>query len=474
MLRLLPIALTALLLSSCGSTQTDEPYDVLFIAVDDLNDWVGYLGGHPQTRTPNIDRLAARGMAFTNAQSPSALCNPVRTALLTGIRPSTSGLYGNLPDWRTNAFFDDKTTLPRYFRDNGYATFGAGKIFHAHTFFESGLAGFNDTRAWDEFYPSLEQQLPDELGPIQKPANLNSVFVGFDWYPLVASDRALGDGQVTDWVEQQILTDSEQARFVAAGIFRPHLPWYVPQSYFDLHPLDQIELPPYRLDDLDDVPPIATRSESFSVESHDWIVAADRWEEGVQGYLASISYADARVGQLLDALDASGRADRTIIVLWGDHGFHLGEKGRWRKMTLWNESLHVPFIVVAPGVTTPGSTSGAPVSLMDIYPTLVELAGLERPSHLEGRSLMPLLRDPSLEWDYPVLSTYGYRNHSVVSARFRYNRYADGSEELYDIAADPNEWTNLASDQDFGSVIDELAGYLPASDALDLRQGNPN
>jgi arylsulfatase A-like enzyme len=458
----------ALLAPLPAAAQADPPYDVLFISVDDLNDWVGYIGGHPQTRTPNIDRLAARGMAFTNAQSPSALCNPVRTALLSGMRPSTTGIYGNAPDWREQAVFRGKPTLPKHFKDNGYATLGAGKIFHAHTFFENGLAGFNDTTAWNAFYPSLERQLPDELSPVSKPANGNDVFTGFDWAPLVAEDYALGDGQVVDWVEQQLLDESDQARFIAAGIYRPHLPWYVPQSYFDLHPLDQIELPPHKRNDLNDVPPIAVRTDSLSVEAHNWVVDAGRWEEAVQAYLASISYADAMVGRLLDALDASGRADRTIVVLWGDHGFHLGEKGRWRKMTLWNESTHVPFIVVAPGVTTPGSTTGAPVSLMDIYPTLTELAGLERPAHVEGRSLVPLLEDPSQDWDYPALSTYGYGNHSVVSERYRYIRYVDGSEELYDRLEDPNEWTNLASIERFTAVIERLRTYLPAEDATDL------
>lgn len=445
-----------------------DRYDVLFIAVDDLNDWVGYLGGHPQTRTPNIDRLAARGMAFMNAQSPSALCNPVRTALLTGLRPSTSGIYGNAPDWRTAEPFRNIVTLPRHFRDNGYRTLGAGKIFHAHTFAPGGRSGYNDTTAWDAFYPDLEFQLPDELAPIAKPANRNPVSTTFDWAPLIAEDSAIGDGQVVDWVSHQLLAETGSPRFVAAGIYRPHLPWYVPRRYFEQHPLDSIVLPEVIDDDLDDVPEIARRSSLSSVEVHDWILETGRWNEGVQAYLASVSFADAMVGRLLDALDASGRADRTIIVLWGDHGFHLGEKGRWRKMTLWSESTHVPFIIVAPGVTTPGSKSNAPVSLMDIYPTLTELAGLETPAHVEGESLVPLLEDPSREWNHPTLTTYGYNNHAVVSDRYRYIRYADGSEELYDVVADPHEWTNIAARPELAPVKRELARYMPEHNAEDL------
>jgi arylsulfatase A-like enzyme len=445
--------------------------DVLFIAVDDLNDWVGYLGGHPQTKTPNIDRLAARGMAFMNAHSPSALCNPSRTALLTGLRPSTSGIYGNFPDWRGIEVFAGIATLPRHFRDNGYRTFGAGKIFHAHTFGATGYAGYNDISAWDAFYPAFNRQLPDELGPPTQPAS-ESPFLGLDWSPVIADDRALSDGQTIAWIERQLVAETGSPRFVAAGIYRPHEPWYVPPRYFDMHPLASIELPAVRDDDLDDVP-TAAPDEFSGTQIHEWMLAEDKWRQGVQAYLASLSFADAMVGRLLDALDASGRADRTIIVLWGDHGFHLGEKLRWRKSTLWEESTHVPFIVVAPGVTTPGTSSAHAVSLMDIYPTLAELAGLDVPTHVEGRSLVPLLEDPNREWSYPVVTTYGYDNHAVRTDRYRYIRYADGSEELYDHASDPNEWTNLASDPAYDELKAELRDALPAKNAADLAPPPP-
>ena len=468
-------ALAGLLLAAPGLPLTaaaeEQRPDVLFIAVDDLNDWVGYLAGHPQTRTPNIDRLAARGMAFTNAHSPSALCNPSRTALLTGLRPSSTGIYGNLPDWRTVPIFADVATLPRYFRDHGYRTLGAGKIFHAHTFGATGYAGYNDTSAWDAFYPALDRQLPDELGPPTRPAT-KSPFPGLDWSPVFADDRALGDGQTVAWIERQLVAETGSPRFVAAGIYRPHEPWYVPQRYFDMHPLASIELPAVRDDDLDDVP-AAAPDEFSATKIHEWMLTEDKWREGVQAYLASVTFADAMVGQLLDALDASGRAERTIIVLWGDHGFHLGEKHRWRKSTLWEESTHVPLIIVAPGITTPGSRSAHAVSLMDIYPTLVELAGLDLPSHVEGRSLVPLLEDPSREWSLPVVTTYGYANHAVRTDRYRYIRYADGSEELYDHASDPNEWTNLASDPAYEALKAELRKALPAKNAADLAPPPP-
>jgi arylsulfatase A-like enzyme len=467
------IAAVVLLALPLAAAAQDRRPDVLFIAVDDLNDWVGFLGGHPQTLTPNIDRLAARGMAFMNAHSPSALCNPTRTALLTGLRPSTSGIYGNAPDWRTVELFESITTLPKHFRDNGYRTYGAGKIFHAHTFAPGGFAGFNDTSAWDDFYPALNRQLPDEVGPPARPANRNPVARTFDWSAVVTDDAAMGDGQVVSWVGRQLTSDTGMPRFVAAGIYRPHLPWYVPQKYLDLHPLDRVELPPVRADDLNDVPEIARPGEADAVAVHEWITAEGRWREGVQAYLASVSFADAMVGRLLDALDASGRADNTIIVLWGDHGYHLGEKGRWHKSTLWEESTHVPLIVVAPGVTTPGSRTSRPVSLMDLYPTLAELAGLEIPQHVEGRSLVPLLEDPERAWDFPAITTYGYDNHAVRTERYRYIRYSDGSEELYDHASDPNEWTNLAGESEYAGVKEELRRALPTRNAANLAPRRP-
>lgn len=464
--RSLLIAVALFGFASQAAAQTDGPYDVLFIAVDDLNDWVGYLDGHPQTLTPNIDRLAARGLAFMNAQSPSAVCNASRSAILTGLRPSTTGIYGNSPDWRGLEILEDKQTLPRFFRENGYATRGAGKIFHAHTYTEGGLGGFNDPEGWDDFYPSIERQLPDEFGPYAIPANGNDVGGrSFDWAGLVAEDFAMADGQVTKWVADRLREPTGSPRFLAAGIYRPHLPWYVPQEYFDRFPLEDIVLPPHIEGDLDDLSEAATASYYNSNEAHQWVLAEAKWEEGIQGYLASINFADAMIGQLLDALDASGRADRTIIVLWGDHGFHLGEKERWRKFTLWRESLHVPFVIVAPGVTTPGTTVTTPVSLLDIYPTLAELAGLDSPEHLEGNSLVPLLRNPGMAWDKPTVSTHGYENHAVVSSSYKYIRYADGDEELYDVRSDPNEWYNLAGDPQFDAARASLAAYLPVDPA---------
>ena len=271
----------------------------------------------------------------------------------------------------------------------------------------------------------------------------------------------MGVGQVVTSAVNQIETPSTDPKFVGVGIYRPHLPWYLPQKYLDMHPLEDIILPETIENDLDDVPEIAHFAAQRSDETQDWVLEQGLWEEAVQAYLGSTSFADAMVGRVIDALDRSGRADNTIIVLFSDHGFHLGEKHRWRKQTLWEDATHVPLIVVAPGVTDPGSRSSRPVSLLDIYPTLTELAGLELPDHLEGTSLLPLLQDPAAEWDHASVTTNGYMEHSVRGDRYRYIRHADGTEEVYDLESDPNEWTNLADDPAVSGVKDELAQWLP-------------
>ena len=450
--------------AAVAAEAVDRP-DVLFIAVDDLNDWVGVLGGHPQAKTPHIDRLAARGMLFANAHAAAPACNPSRAALLTGVLPSSSGVYTNLEDWRVAPQLKRATTLPQYFRRNGYRTLGGGKIFHAHTYFREGFIGFQQPEAWDEFYPSKMRQLPDELRPHGWPMNRNPgiIFGLFDWSPISAEDFATGDGQVIRWAEKRVAQEHEGPRFLAAGIYRPHLPWYNAQRYFDMHPLERIELPATRADDLMDVPLAGQRG--LQVGMHEWVLKNDHWKAAVQGYLASISFADAMVGKLIAALDRSGRAEKTVIVLFSDHGLHLGEKGHWRKFSLWEESTHVPLIIVAPGVTTAGSSTRKPVSLMDLYPTLAELCGIDIPSHLEGKSLLPLLRDPKADWDHAAITTWQRNNHAVRTEQYRYIRYADGSEELYDHATDAHEWTNLAPDLAYRDLKERLAARLPRTNA---------
>jgi arylsulfatase A-like enzyme len=293
----------------------------------------------------------------------------------------------------------------------------------------------------------------------------------FDWGPVDADDAEMGDTQVVEWVIRQLQSEQDTPLFLACGIFRPHLPWYAPRQYFDQFPIDSIQLPEHREDDLDDIPPAGLKMAKPSGD-HAAVLKHSQWQAAVQGYLASISYTDGLVGRLMDALDASPQANNTVVVLWTDHGWHLGEKQHWRKFALWEEATRTPLIFVAPR-GTPGLGDGTPrktridkpVSLLDIYPTLVELCGLPARDGLSGQSLVPLLADPDATWERPAITTHGRLNHAVRSERWRYIRYEDGSEELYDHESDAMEYTNLADVSDYEPVKQKLAAWIPQENA---------
>lgn len=426
--------------------------NILFIAADDMNDWTGFLGGHPQARTPNLDRLAKRGEVFGRAYCSAPACNPSRASLLTGVRPASSGVYHNDQPWRP--VLRDAQTLPQRFQAAGYHVVGGGKIFHN---------AYNDPPSWHEWI--AHKNGPGTV-PAKRPVNGIAKAAHFDWGPVPAGDEAMGDYRVFSRAIDYLHESHDRPFFLAVGLIKPHLPWYVPQKYFDQFPLDGIRRPEVKADDLADVP-AAGVAIARPQGDHRKVVEAGQWDKAVQGYLASIAFADAQIGRLLDALDASPHAKDTIVVFWGDHGWHLGQKEHWRKFALWEEATRVPLIVVAPGVTTPGSRSDRTVSLMDLYPTLVELAGLPSKPGLEGVSLVPLLKDSKASWDHPAVTTHGRNNHAVRSERWRYIRYADGSEELYDHDNDPHEWANLAGDPKWTAVKAELARSLPAKNAPD-------
>ena len=281
-------------------------------------------------------------------------------------------------------------------------------------------------------------------------------------------DDVTYDSRVVSLAAEFLEEERERPFFLACGLHKPHMPWSVPRRYFDLYPLDEIRLPPTRADDLDDVPSAIRNMIEVSSADHRAIEEQDLWSAAVRAYLASVSFVDAQLGRLLDALDASPHGNNTIVVLWSDHGFHLGQKRHWRKFTLWEESTRVPFFVSAPGVNTPGSTCGRPMELVHIYPTLADLCSLELgpiAGQLDGTSLRPVLADPNATWSQPALTTMGLGNHSLRSERWRYTRYADGSEELYDHDADPKEWDNLAMDPARRELMDELAAWLPREEA---------
>lgn len=451
--------------------------NVLMIAVDDLNDWVGYLGGHPDVKTPHLDRLAQRALTFTNAHCPAPVCNPSRAALITGRLPAQTGIYGN--DVRWPEALPGVPSIPQHFKAHGYHVAGGGKVNH-HT------PGFNRLSDWHDYFSQVYDShyqvglaRGDDSSKFDWPAGfpLNGISAvkafarppananEFDWGPWDMPDEQMGDGQLVAWAAKFLAAPPSQPFFLAPGIYRPHLPFYAPRKYFEMYPLDRITLPVVKADDLADVPAGGQRMAADRRGDLELVMQEGKYRELLQAYLANITYCDALVGRLLEALAAGPAANNTIIVLWSDHGWHFGEKNHLHKFTLWERSTRVPFLVVAPGVTRPQTRTTRPVGLIDLFPTLNELCALPPVANLDGQSLVPLLRDPQLAWDRPALTTHGRGNHALRSERWRYIRYEDGGEELYDHASDPHEWTNLAGKPEFAAVKADLAKSLPKIDA---------
>ena len=430
----------------------DARPNVLFIAIDDQNDWIGCLNGHPQVQTPHIDRLAARGTLFTNAHCQSPLCNPSRTSLLTGMRPSTTGVYGLAPWFRKVDELRDLVTLPQYFSQHGYRTLSAGKIFHGN------IDRRSEQTEFDEYGP------PSGIGakPKAKLVKTPNPHPLVDWGTFPHEDQDKGDWQVASWAVDKLEGDMPQPFFLAAGFFLPHVPCYATQQWFDLYPEDSLLLPPVRRDDRDDTPRFSWYLHWKLPEPRlKFLEEADQWTNLVRSYLACTSFVDSQVGRILDALDASGHADNTIVVLWSDHGWHLGEKLITGKNTLWDRGTRVPLIFAGPGVSK-GARCHEPAELLDIYPTLVDLCGLPTKGELEGHSLVPQLTRANTPRDWPAITTHNQHNHGIRTSQWRYIQYADGSEELYDMVADPHEWDNLATNSAYGDVIEELRGHLPS------------
>jgi arylsulfatase A-like enzyme len=457
--------------SAAADAQSPKQPNVLFISVDDMNDWVGCLGvaRENNAQTPNIDRLGKRGALFSNAHCASPLCNPSRTALLTGLRPSTTGMYNNDQFWKPN--LPGVVTLPMHFKANGYTVAGAGKIFH-HT------AGNNPPDQWDDFqlqvfddpwyrradwYP-WNKRVPAPKG---HPFNGLDNFQGeFDWGVIPAQEENYGDQKAIDFGLVFLKKPQAKPFFLAIGLWHPHIPMFAPQKYFDLYPLDKVKIPHLPEDDLDDIPKQGQEFAAFRRDEHQRIVKEGKWREAVRAYLAAVTFADAMIGRLLDGLDRSPHAANTVIVFWSDNGWHLGEKEHWHKSTLWQRSTHIPLIVAGP----PGIVrqSGVPrkqaVSLLDLYPTLIDLCGLPPKPELEGLSLKPLLQNASAKRP-PAVIDFMPGNHAVRDERWRYIRYHDGTEELYDEQADPNDWKNLASDPKHAGRKAALAKWIPKSAA---------
>ena len=420
--------------------------NVLLISIDDLNDWVGCMGGHPQAKTPNIDRVAKMGTLFNNAHCQSPVCNPSRASMMTGRYPHTSGVYFLSPDLKEAPFLKNLKTMPEVFADHGYKTMAAGKIYHR-----------GDKRFFQEYLPT------GGFGP--RPPKKISQPHGhplWDWGIFPDDDKVMPDMKCAKWAVDQLGQKHDKPFFMGVGFYRPHVPMFATKKWFDMHPKDKIKLPAVSSDDLKDLSQYAidlTNLEHVS-PTHEWVTGAGQWEHAVQSYLASVTFADHCLGLVLDALEKSKYADNTIIALFSDHGFHLGEKERWAKRSLWEDGTRVPVVVVAPGHKASQKTN-RPAELLDIFPTLLELAGLPKDETQEGQSLVPLMKNPKREWKHPAITSFGLGNYSIRSTNYRFIQYFDGSRELYDLRDDPHEWKNLIENPEMRKVIKEHASFIP-------------
>ncbi len=448
-------------------TSLAKPRHVLFIAIDDLNGYLGCLGD-PNAQTPHLDRLAERGVLFTNAHCQAPICGPSRASLMTGLLPSTTGIYGQIQDAKireASPATQEVVFLPDYLEQHGYRTLGCGKLFHQG----DRAKVFDRFGHGTNFGPKPERRFhydpawfEDRLGNTQT-----------DWGAYPDADEAMPDHQTAAWVVAALrdhgAQQADQPLFLAAGFCRPHVPWYVPPPWLDRYDRGSLRLPPYQKDDWDDLPEISRRvNVAPAMPAMDWVLEHGHWPAILQAYLASVTFTDHQVGKLLDALDASPLAKETLIVLWSDHGYHLGEKGRFAKQALWQEATRVPLLIAGPGIPA-GRKVAAPVQLLDLYPTLLDLLGLPPNARNEGRSLRPLLENPSPPWPHVALTTYGPGNHALQSLHHRYIRYEDGSEELYDHSVDPHEWDNLAGKTASTAIKEAMRAHFPKRDAPNAR-----
>lgn len=441
-------------------------FNVLFIAIDDLNDWVGCLGGNPQAITPNFDRFARNhAMVMNRAYCPSTVCGPTRTALLTGKHATNTGVYGNGHNLKHAPKAQNLETLPEYFGNRGYHTLTRGKIFHKHG--DPNAPNGVDEGQW-AFHEFVKAKGSNGLTLWEEKPALDGVKSGgspFTWGAVKGPKEKTKDYATCSWAAKQLERDFKgKPFFMAVGVSKPHLPWHVPQEFFDLYSLEEIEAASFKRNDLDDIvrkngKPIFKPTSRFRLADEN-----NMHKQANRAYLACVSYADHSLGVLFDALEKSKHANNTIVMIWGDHGWHLSEKMHYGKTGLWEESARVPFFVNVPGLTTPNTKCDGVVNLLDMYPTLLELCGLPPNPKNDGRSFAPLLANPSMEWKYPTLTTYQFKNHSITDGRYRYTWYggrADGAEELYDHDFDPLEHDNLANNPEYKAVIVRLRKHLP-------------
>lgn len=448
-----PCLILTMALASVSAFAAEKP-NVLMIAIDDQNDWIGYMGGHPNAKTPNIDALAKRGTGFTNAHCQSPLCNPSRTSLMLSKRPGSTGIYGLKPWFRDVPELAELETLPQFMRRHGYKTYTAGKIYH-------GGYGRTAPKEWDAIGPAATAR----PFPPKKLVDAPSGHKLMDWGVFPHKDEDKGDWKIASWtVEQLDAMPKDEPFFLSCGFFLPHVPCFATQKWFDLHPLETTALPLIKRDDRKDTPRFSWYMHWKLPEPRlEFLEDADEWLNLTRSYLACTSFVDSQVKRVLDSLEANGLKDNTIVVLWSDHGWHIGEKEITGKNTLWDDGTRVPLIFAGPGVLA-GQTTHQPAELLDIYPTLAELCGLPEKEGVEGLSLVPQLKDGTTKRERPAITTHNAGNYGIRSENWRYIVYADGSEELYDMVNDPNEWTNLAGESKYEEILDAHRKYAPKND----------
>jgi iduronate 2-sulfatase len=451
------IAASSASVQSVRGMQQCKP-NVLFISIEDLQNCFGCYG-NDVCQTPNIDALAERSMRFDNAACQYPVCNPSRSSLLSGVRPATTGVWGNSTNW--NEHLKSGTTLPEFMRQNGYDTTRVGKIFHAGN---SGRV-YDDSARWDRVIPEGEGITPsgkkrrpftylyDKMSAEERDKDYNTR--AWYWGATGTDDTDESDGKVAEQAVRYLENPPDKPFFLAVGFHKPHLALLAPDKYFDMYDVDKIPLPKYPENDLDDLP-----SNLYSLKNHKTFTDRKR-REAIAAYYACVSFVDAGVGRVLKALRDSGQEENTIIMLWGDHGFHIGEHHLWQKSTLYEESARVPMIIKAPGLTPAGSVCARPVELVDMYQTIAELCGLSEPQDLEGLSMAPLLKNPKTSWKKGAFTYRSGGPVTVRTERWRYTEWrAPDQNELYDHESDPKELTNLATLPKYADKVAELRALL--------------
>jgi iduronate 2-sulfatase len=425
---------------------------------DDLNNDMGTFG-HPMVKTPNLDRLAARGVRFDRAYTQFPLCSPSRVSLLTGLRPDSTRVHDLVTDFRTT--IPEVVTLPQAFKRQGYVSARVGKIYHYGNPGQIGTSGLDDPASWDVFVNprGIDKDEEPKVTNYTPARGLGSALA---YYASPAPDEDHTDGKVALETIALLEKNKDRPFFIGAGFYRPHCPFIAPKKYFDLYPLDRIPAPAASPDS--GAPPAAW----FTTPPH-WGISEQAQRETIQAYYASISFLDANVGRVLDAVDRLRLTDNTVVVFISDHGYHLGEQGQWMKQTLFERSARAPLIVAGPGVTAKGKSSSRIVEFLDLYPTLTALAAVRPPDGLQGRSLAPLLENPNAKWDHPAVTQVrrgpaasGYMGYSVRTEKWRYTEWDGGKKgvELYDEAGDPRELRNVAADPKHQKVVTEMQQLL--------------